>query len=139
MPPGGRPPSATPSTASAGATTCRSPRSNPVTGSSHLLHAPRRGPRHAVGMRRREFIGLGIGGVATVSLGAAFWDDLFGNAQSRPLRRGPGYGPLRSPDANGIRLPEGFRSRLVARGGEPVPGTAYRWHLASDGMAAFTR
>ena len=90
-------------------------------------------------MRRREFIGLGIGGVATVSLGAAFWDDLFGNAQSRPLRRGPGYGPLRPPDANGIRLPEGFHSRLVARGGEPVPGTAYRWHLASDGMAAFTR
>jgi uncharacterized protein len=90
-------------------------------------------------VRRREFIGLGVGGVAAVSLGAAFWDDLFGSAQSRPLRRGPGYGPLRAPDENGIRLPDGFRSRTVARGREPVPGTDYEWHIASDGMAAFPR
>ncbi len=88
-------------------------------------------------MRRREFIGLGVGGVAAVSLGAAFWDDLFDSAESRPLRRGRGYGPRRAPDANGVRLPEGFRSRVVARGDEPVSGTGYRWHLASDGMATF--
>jgi uncharacterized protein len=88
-------------------------------------------------MRRREFIGLGVGGVAAASLGAAFWDDLFGSAASRSLRLGRGYGPLREPDALGFRLPEGFRSRFVARGDEPVPGTAYRWHLASDGMATF--
>jgi uncharacterized protein len=86
---------------------------------------------------RREFIGIGIGGVAAVSLGAAFWDELFGTAESRPLRRGPGYGPLRPPDENGVRLPEGFRSRIVARGREIVPGTQYEWHVASDGMAAF--
>ena len=88
-------------------------------------------------MRRREFIGLGVGGVAAVSLGAAFWDDLFGSAESRPLRRGKGYGPRRAPDANGVRLPEGFRCRVVARGDQPVPGTGYRWHVASDGMATF--
>jgi uncharacterized protein len=90
-------------------------------------------------VRRRELIGMGIGGVAAVSLGAAFWDELFGAAESRPLRSGPGYGPLRPPDENGIRLPEGFRSRVVARGGERVPGTGYGWHVASDGMAAFPR
>jgi secreted PhoX family phosphatase len=90
-------------------------------------------------VRRREFIGLGVGGVAVASLGAAFWEELFGSAQSRPLRRGPGYGPLRPPDENGVMLPGGFRSRIVARGGDPVPGTAYRWHVASDGMAAFPR
>jgi secreted PhoX family phosphatase len=88
-------------------------------------------------MRRREFIGLGVGGVAAVSLGAAFWDQLFGSAESRPLRRGVGYGPRRPPDANGVRLPEGFESRLIARGDQVVPGTGYRWHLASDGMATF--
>jgi secreted PhoX family phosphatase len=88
-------------------------------------------------MRRREFIGLGIGGVAAVSLGAAFWDSLFGSAGSRPVRLGRGYGPLGPPDENGIRLPEGFRSRIVARGDEPVGETGYRWHPASDGMAAF--
>jgi secreted PhoX family phosphatase len=88
-------------------------------------------------MRRREFIGLGVGGVAAVSLGAAFWDDLFGTAESRPLRSGAGYGPLGSPDENGVRVPEGFRSRIVARGEQAVPGTGYRWHIASDGMATF--
>jgi uncharacterized protein len=90
-------------------------------------------------VRRREFIGLGVGGVAVASLGAAFWKELFGSAQSRSLRRGPGYGPLRPPDENGVMLPGGFRSRIVARGRDPVPGTAYRWHVASDGMAAFPR
>jgi secreted PhoX family phosphatase len=88
-------------------------------------------------VRRREFIGLGVGGAAAVSLGAAFWNDLFGAAAGRQLRTGPGYGPLGPPDANAIRLPAGFRSRLVARGGEPVGGTAYSWHVASDGMATF--
>jgi uncharacterized protein len=88
-------------------------------------------------MRRREFIGLGVGGVAAVSLGATFWDELFGAAESRPPRAGAGYGPLRAPDANGVRLPEGFRSRIVARGEQVVPGTGYRWHPASDGMATF--
>ena len=88
-------------------------------------------------MRRREFIGLGIGGVAAVSLGAAFWDDLFSSAASKPLPQGKGYGPLAAPDENGFRLAPGFRSRMVARGREIVPGTEYPWHLASDGMATF--
>jgi secreted PhoX family phosphatase len=88
-------------------------------------------------MRRREFIGVGVGGAAAVSLGAVFWSELFGDATSEPLGRGRGYGPLRAPDRLGFRLPEGFRVRIVARGGEPVPGSDYRWHLASDGMATF--
>ena len=88
-------------------------------------------------MRRREFIGLGIGGAAAVSLGAVFWDDLFSSAASKPLRPGKGYGPLAGPDQNGFRLAPGFRSRMVARGGEIVPGTEFSWHRASDGMATF--
>ncbi|MGH2824851.1 MAG: alkaline phosphatase PhoX [Thermoleophilaceae bacterium] len=88
-------------------------------------------------MRRREFIGLGVGGVAAASLGAVFWDDVFSSAASRPLRRGLRYGRLRAPDEHGFRLPEGFRSRIVARGKQPVPGTAYVWHIWSDGMATF--
>ena len=88
-------------------------------------------------MRRREFIGLGVGGAAVVSLGAGFWDQLFGSAESHTLKEGIGYGPRRPPDANGIRLPEGFRSRIVAKGDHVVPGTGYRWHIASDGMATF--
>jgi hypothetical protein len=47
------------------------------------------------------------------------------------------YGPLREPDENGIRLPVGFRSRILARSGEPVEGTSYTWHGAPDGGAVF--
>jgi hypothetical protein len=47
------------------------------------------------------------------------------------------YGPLREPDENGIRLPPGFHSRVLARSGEPVPGTQHVWHLAPDGGAVF--
>jgi uncharacterized protein len=88
-------------------------------------------------MRRREFISLGVGGVAAASLGAAFWSELFDSAGGVPLFRGRGYGPLRPPDENGIRLPDGFSSRVVARGGEPVEGTDYQWHEWSDGAAVF--
>jgi len=40
-------------------------------------------------------------------------------------------------DANGIRLPAGFEARRVARGGDLVPGSGYRWHIAADGAATF--
>ncbi len=86
---------------------------------------------------RREVIGVAAGGVAAVALGSAFWDDLFGSASSAQLRPGTGYGPRRPANELGLRLPEGFRSRLVAHGGEAVPGSGYRWHEASDGAATF--
>ncbi|WP_455221744.1 alkaline phosphatase PhoX [Kaarinaea lacus] len=47
-------------------------------------------------------------------------------------------GPLREPDENGIRLPEGFTSRVVARSNEkPLSSSDYRWHWAPDGGAVF--
>lgn len=48
------------------------------------------------------------------------------------------YGPLGPADANGIQLPSGFTSRVVARGNEAVPGTGYTWHPFADGGATFT-
>jgi secreted PhoX family phosphatase len=86
---------------------------------------------------RREFIGMGVGAAAAVGLGAAFWDDVFGAARSSARSPRRGYGPRAPANELGIRLPEGFESRLVARGGEPVEGTGFRWHIASDGMATF--
>ncbi|HYI60275.1 MAG TPA: alkaline phosphatase PhoX [Acidimicrobiales bacterium] len=46
-------------------------------------------------------------------------------------------GPLGEVDANGLRLPEGFTSRIVARSGEEVAGTGYAWHGNPDGGACF--
>jgi len=80
---------------------------------------------------------VGVGAVATVGLGTAFWDEVFGAARSTAGSPRRGYGPRRAANEHGLRLPEGFESKLIARGEEPVPGTDYRWHLASDGMATF--
>ena len=54
----------------------------------------------------------------------------------------PGDGPYGSlegvePDENGLVLPEGFTSRIVAIGGDPVGDTGYEWHLFPDGAATF--
>ncbi|MDY7025209.1 MAG: DUF839 domain-containing protein [Pseudomonadota bacterium] len=46
-------------------------------------------------------------------------------------------GPLGEPDANGLRLPEGFSSRVVATSGRRVANSLYRWHTFPDGGATF--
>ena len=45
------------------------------------------------------------------------------------------YGELGEPDANGIRLPSGFQSRLIAESRARIAG--YRWHRSPDGGACF--
>ena len=87
--------------------------------------------------RRREVVAGGVGAAAALAFGVGFWRGALGDdpAGEKPL--GGGYGEIGSPDANGICLPEGFRARLVARGGEPVGGTGHRWHVESDGAATF--
>ena len=86
---------------------------------------------------RRGFLALGVSGAAAIGLGTDFWKDVLnaGGAPTGPT--GPGYGALGAPDGNGVRLPPGFRSRVIARGGEKVSGTDYTWHEASDGAATF--
>jgi len=90
--------------------------------------------------RRREVLGAGAGAVVALGFGAAFWRGAFdeeGGRASSAAPQGEPYGPRGAPDADGLRLPEGFDVRRVARGGETVKGTGYEWHLASDGAATF--
>ena len=48
------------------------------------------------------------------------------------------YGPLAdAPDENGLLLPEGFTSRVIATSGEKVLGTTLTWHAYPDGAACF--
>ena len=62
--------------------------------------------------------------------------DITATAERRPdVSR---YGPLAAtPDENGLLLPAGFTSELLAVGGETVPRTSYRWHPFPDGGACF--
>ena len=52
---------------------------------------------------------------------------------------GSAYGPLRDPDPNGVRLPAGFWSRIVARSGDPIGPGGYVWHRWPDGASVFAQ
>ncbi|GAA2524054.1 MULTISPECIES: alkaline phosphatase PhoX [Streptomyces] len=86
-------------------------------------------------MERRTFLrATAVGGTSAV-LGGTLWR---GAAHAAPAQPGTGpYGPLGAPDANGIRLPAGFTSRVIARSGQRVAGTSYTWHNAPDGGACY--
>lgn len=85
-------------------------------------------------MDRRGFLRTGAAAGAAAALGPAFWRAAYaGTAESGA---GP-YGPPVGPDENGLWLPERFRSRVIARSGLPVPGTAYLWPIFPDGAATF--
>lgn len=84
-------------------------------------------------IRRRDFIASGLVALGAIAVGPGVWS----RALAAPtVGEGP-YGPLGAPDANGILLPRGFTSRVVARSGQPVSNTSHVWHDAPDGGATF--
>jgi secreted PhoX family phosphatase len=85
--------------------------------------------------QRREFLKASLVGMGALAFGPAFWRDALAATPAQP-GAGP-YGPLQPADANGIMLPQGFRARPIAQGGQPVDGTGYVWHVFSDGQATF--
>jgi hypothetical protein len=91
-------------------------------------------------LRRRELLGRGLAAGGALAFGPVFWRSAVESAFAapKPVSRGAGpYGPLGAPDANGLRLPAGFRSRELARSGQVVPGTSYSWPIFPDGSATF--
>lgn len=85
-------------------------------------------------MERRTLLRAGFVGTGAVAFSGALWKDAF----AAPAQPGPSpYGDLQAADANGIQLPAGFTSRVIARSGQRVPGTSYSWHWAPDGGACF--
>lgn len=81
--------------------------------------------------QRRKLLQYGFMG-----LGAFLGNTLLPNpikAASLPLAS---LGELLPPDQNGMCLPAGFTSRIVARSGQKIFG--YHWHAAPDGGATFT-
>ncbi|MEU0586072.1 alkaline phosphatase PhoX [Streptomyces sp. NPDC006132] len=86
-------------------------------------------------MERRSLLRAAVLGGTSAALGGTLWR---GAAYAAPAQPGTGpYGPLGSPDANGIRLPSGFTSRVIARSGQRVATTSYTWHNAPDGGACY--
>jgi len=86
-------------------------------------------------MDRRQFLRNGLIGAAGVGMLSTV--DMAAVSAAEP-----GVGPYGSlagiePDANGIILPEGFTSRVIATSGDLVPNTSHQWHIFPDGAATF--
>lgn len=87
-------------------------------------------PLSLINPKRRAFLRHGLWGISAF-IGNSL---LPAPAKSAALAR---YvtGALQAPDKNGIRLPAGFASRVVAYSGQELFG--YQWHAAPDGGATF--
>ncbi|GAA2344531.1 alkaline phosphatase PhoX [Streptomyces violaceusniger] len=86
-------------------------------------------------MKRRTLLRAAVIGGSSAAFGGTLWR---GAAYAAPAQPGAGpYGALGSPDANGVRLPAGFTSRVIARSRQTVAGTSYTWHDAPDGGACY--
>jgi secreted PhoX family phosphatase len=85
-------------------------------------------------LERRDFLRSGLVTIGAALAGPSVWR----SALAAPAQPGAGpYGPLGSTDANGLRLPQGFTARVVARSRQRVAGTGYDWHDYPDGGATF--
>lgn len=109
-------------------------------------HMPRPNPR---GLSRRSFLQRGLATSGLVATGPLLWScgnstTVGGTVLAPSLTK---LGALGEPDENGIRLPAGFSSRVIAESGLPIvsdlvggvlgPVLGYEWHTFPDGGATF--
>ena len=91
---------------------------------------------------RREFLRAGFSGVSAF-LGATLIPACGGGGSGGgggvggPVSNIGNLGPLQAADANGVMLPAGFTSKIVATSGVSPDGGAYNWHGAPDGGAVY--
>jgi secreted PhoX family phosphatase len=84
-------------------------------------------------MDRRSVVRAGVVGIGLMALEPTAFVRAAGAACSAT---GP-YGPPGAADGNGIRLPAGFTSRVIARSWSAVGRTGYSWPMYPDGGATF--
>lgn len=95
-------------------------------------------PRQSI--NRRNFLQMGLAGAGLFAAGGVlrFERALAAGIESAAFYSLTNIGDLRAADENGLKLPPGFKSRVVARSGEaPVGLPGYTWHPSPDGGATF--
>ncbi|MFC4252807.1 alkaline phosphatase PhoX [Sinimarinibacterium flocculans] len=113
-----------------------------------LPHAHRRPSPQ--GLSRRSFLRQSLASSGLIATGPLLWscsDSGSGPGGTVLAPSLTALGPLGAPDANGIMLPPGFSSRVIAESGLPVvsdllgnllsPLLGYNWHTFPDGGATF--
>jgi secreted PhoX family phosphatase len=87
---------------------------------------------------RRAFLRKSFAGMGWIMAGSTLSRCASDGDGSVTMSNLANLGPLQDPDENGLRLPLGFTSRVIARSGQAVGSTGYTWHNAPDGGAIFT-
>ena len=96
-----------------------------------MAGTPRRRTPFDPGRRRILRHGLALLGLALSGAAAPA-------ARGGAVSANRGSARLQGPDKNGLLLPPGVTSRIIARSGQEPPGTSgYPWHPAPDGGALF--
>ncbi len=91
-------------------------------------------------INRRNFLQLGLSGVGLFAAGGLlrFQQAVAAGAEPAAFFSLANVGELLAADENGVKLPPGYKSRVVARSGEAPAGLpGYTWHSAPDGGATF--
>ena len=89
---------------------------------------------------RRNFLRMGLTGASLFAAGGLLRhrQAMASEADTGAFYSLNNIGDLLAPDVNGVRLPSGFKSRIVARSGEAPAGLpGYIWHDSPDGGATF--
>lgn len=100
--------------------------------------SPRR-PTRVSGFTRREVLRAGFAGIGLFAVGPTILGcGSESGGTSGKVSNIANLGPLGDADANGVRLPAGFSSRIVARSRQkPIAELVYTWHSAPDGGATY--
>jgi len=105
-------------------------RSNQVWGPPSSRPSPIHIAEYASRVHRRQFLAAGAAGLGLALLGSL---DSYPGAAAQP------FGAQLTPTDDGLFLPPGFTSRVIARTGEPVGPTDHLWHPNPDGGATFAK
>jgi secreted PhoX family phosphatase len=85
-----------------------------------------------VDLVKRRFLKQGLCGLSVYGVGAIWSNALIGGCSGQQNSR------LQAADENAVKLPAGFRSRIIAESSRPVKaGKPFLWHAAPDGGACF--
>lgn len=87
-----------------------------------------------VNQSKRRFLKQGLKGLSVCGIGAVWSNLLVGCSHVSSASSSKGLQPA---DENGVRLPEGLHSRVIAVSSQPVIEKSYTWHAAPDGGACF--
>jgi secreted PhoX family phosphatase len=87
-----------------------------------------------INLSKRRFLKKGLNGLSVCGLGAVWSNALVGCSHLPYDAQSTGLLPA---DENGVRLLEGYHSRIIATSGQPVINKNFSWHAAPDGGACF--